>query len=308
MGKGAEAVKAERRRIVEEALELMRAGRIGWADELCGGMIPRNYTTGRHYNGGNLLHLGCAIRRNGWRDPRFLTIRQANERGLRVRKGERSTVIEHWKLVGFRDEPEPGSEEEDGFARPVLVGCWRVFNIEQCEGEIEPLSAVEHSDEDLAGLSERIAAAAPCPVDVRATGTACYRPSSDRIEIYPREAARSVNGWTRVLLHEMTHSTGHAARLDRDIVNRFGSPDYAREELVAELGAAFLSAEIGLPAQTATAFGESEHARQHAAYLQSWIGALEDDPDELFRAASKASAAADYLMARMRPESAADAA
>lgn len=311
MGKANETVKAERKRIVDEALELMQGGRLDWANELCGTVAPCNYVTGRRYNGGNVLHLGCARRRNGWSDPRFLTFAQAKANGLKVRKGERGSIVEHWKLVRFGggDEADETAEGIDsGRIRPVLVGYWRVFNVEQCDGEVKPIPEIVHSDDDLIELSERIEAASPCPVNVCMTDVACYKPMRDRIEIYPREAARSVNGWTRVLLHEMTHATGHSSRLDRDIVNRFGSPDYAREELVAELGAAFLSAEVGLPAQSATEFGESEHARQHAAYLQSWIAALEDDPDELFRAASKASAAADYLGSLIDPGSAQDAA
>lgn len=295
--KGKQHVEETRAQITLEALELMKSGRLDWADVLCGDLAPRNYESGKPYRGANRLRLAWAARKAGWKDPRFMTYKQAQAHGLQVREGEKGTVIEHWKpFTTWREEEDKDSAPERRAARRVaLVGCWFVFNVEQCDGEPEPLPEVGHSDNDLADVADLVQASSPCPVRVAVTEHACYSPSSDYVLMYPREEASSLNGWTRVLLHEMTHATGHRTRLDRPQLARFGSPDYAREELVAELGSAFLAAELGLPEKTDIDGTESAHAVQHAAYLQSWISVLENDPNELFHAAGLASNAADYI-------------
>lgn len=119
-----------------------------------------------------------------------------------------------------------------------------------------------------------------------------------RILIAPRETFRSDEAFTRVLLHEMTHSTGHPSALARELDTRFGSPSYAEEELVAELGSLFLSADLGIQSTDL----EGEFYENHVSYLQSWMNALENDPSYLFKAASKADHADTFIMERYEEE------
>ena len=139
-------------------------------------------------------------------------------------------------------------------------------------------------------------ASSRCPVmeSPAYLGKAAYAPLADRILIAPRDTFRSDESFTRTLLHEMTHSTGHPSALARSCNTNFGSPEYAKEELIAELGSLFMSADLGIQ----SADMEGEFYENHVSYLKSWIGALEDDPDYLFKAASQADKASTYLKER----------
>ncbi len=294
-----ERVKETRREIVADVVEMMALGRLDWANALCGNVAPRNYASGRAYRGANRLRLAAACVRHGWKDPRFMTFKQAKEQAGGVRRGEHGTLIEKWKELPVMEKDEEGNSTDE-VARTVLrcVGYWVVFNAEQCESP-EPLEEREPADAaQVSTMSEKARNACPCALVECAVETACYSPSRDVVEIYPQQAAETLNGWTRTLLHEEAHATGHASRLGRDVRNAFGSPAYAREELVAELAAAFLAADLGLPDATEHDGQQLRHAENHAAYLQSWMRALSDRPDELFVAAGKASAAADYIADR----------
>lgn len=291
-------VDETRREIVGEVVEMMEQGRLDWANALCGNVVPRNYVSERAYRGVNRLRLAHACAKNGWTDPRFMTFNQARENAGGVRKGEHGTVIEKWKEFPIMEEDEEGNKT-DKVARVVLrcVGYWVVFNASQTE-DPAPLPKRELSDAvQVAEIAEKARRACPCRLVECAVETACYSPKADVVNIYPRQAAESLNGWVRTLLHEEAHATGHESRLARNIRNLFGTPEYAREELVAELSAAFLSAELGLPEVTEHDGQQRRHAENHAAYLQSWLRALKNNPDELFMAASKASQAADYIAA-----------
>lgn len=295
MGKASERVAQQRQAVVEDILACMEKGELDWAEDVFGGVGPRNYVSERAYRGRNRLHLGYVMRKRGYDDPRFLTFKQARERGLSVRKGEKGSIVEHWKNVRVGDS----EQDEAAEVFPVLVGYWRVFNVEQCDGEIEPPLTGAQPDAELSALADEVLAASPCAVRIREASCPCYRPREDVIEIYAKERSRSINSWLRVLLHEMTHATGHDSRLGRDVLNFFGTPSYAREELVAELGAAFLASDLGLPRSTETDAAARAHAESHAAYLKEWMRVLRSDADELFKAAAKADAAAAWLMARV---------
>ena len=149
-----------------------------------------------------------------------------------------------------------------------------------------------------AAIADDLILSSRCPIveSMRYQGSAGYAPGSDRILIAPRETFLSDETFTRVLLHEMTHSTGHPSALNRGCNTDFGSPEYAQEELVAELGSLFLSADLGIQ----SADYEGEHYENHVSYLQSWMHALEDDPSYLFKAAAKADKAGTHHRALQR--------
>lgn len=174
-----------------------------------------------------------------------------------------------------------------------------VFNAEDIEG-IPPENAPVHLNDRTATIAQNLEESSRCPVIESSgyLGSAAYSPATDRILIAPRETFRSDEAFTRVLLHEMTHSTGHPSALARELDTRFGSPSYAEEELVAELGSLFLSADLGIQNTEL----EGEFYENHVSYLQSWMNALENDPSYLFKAASKADHADTFIMERYEEE------
>jgi antirestriction protein ArdC len=219
----------------------------------------------------------------GYRAPRFLTFKQALELGGHVRKGERGTKVYFVKQLEIK-------EDADGNSQTRLVPMMReytVFNVDQCDGLPDIVTAgksmrVRNPDtrDDLADQFLRSTGA-----DIReGHGEAYYVPSRDFISMPAFEAFRGTDHFYSTAFHELTHWTGHTSRLDRDLKNRFGSRSYAGEELIAELGAAFLCAEFGFDGDL-----------RHAGYIGRWAKLLKADTRAFFTACSHASKAADYL-------------
>ena len=221
-------------------------------------------------------------RSRGWSTPRFLTFKQAIEAGGNVRKGEHGTKVYFVKQLQIKD----GDGEDDTRLVPMLRE-YTVFNVAQCENLPDRVKAgkpmrVRNPDmrDALADQFLRSTGA-----DIReGQGEAYYVPSRDFISMPAFEAFKGADHFYNVAFHELTHWTGHKSRLDRDLKNRFGSRDYAAEELVAELGAAFLCAEFGFDADL-----------RNAGYIATWIELLRADKRAFFTACSKASKAADHL-------------
>lgn len=210
---------------------------------------------------------------------------------LRCTANEGYQLIETSVIVSRKDT---GEKEVTGhYLR--CVGYWNVFNASEIEGIPAP-PAPEHVSDRTAAIADDLILSSRCPIveSMRYQGSAGYAPGSDRILIAPRETFLSDETFTRVLLHEMTHSTGHPSALNRGCNTDFGSPEYAQEELVAELGSLFLSADLGIQ----NTDYEGEHYENHVSYLQSWMHALEDDPSYLFKAAAKADKAGTLIIGR----------
>lgn len=235
----------------------------------------------------------------GYTDNRWATFNQIKDAGWHVKKGAKSALIEKWKQFAFYKENEDTGEKELAGRYSKLVGYWNVFNAEDIEG-IPPENAPVHLNDRTATIAQNLEESSRCPVIESSgyLGSAAYSPATDRILIAPRETFRSDEAFTRVLLHEMTHSTGHPSALARELDTRFGSPSYAEEELVAELGSLFLSADLGIQSTDL----EGEFYENHVSYLQSWMSALENDPSYLFKAASKADHADTFIMERYEEE------
>ncbi len=250
-------------------------------------MMPTNYVTGNTYNGVNVIALWVAAERRGFASGYWATYRQWNRLGCQVRKGEKGNVVVFYKKTEI-EVPEPGGQDNKviRYARSS-----HVFNAEQIDG-FEPPEPVGR---DFAGVlveTERFADATSA--DIRIGGDrAYYRSSTDHIQMPDRtrfsgtETISATEGYYATLLHELTHWTGHGRRLDRDLSGRFGNEAYAMEELVAELGAAFLCGHLGITNQPRP---------DHAAYIANWLTVLKKDTRAIFTAASKASEAKAYLV------------
>jgi antirestriction protein ArdC len=227
--------------------------------------------------------------------PLWLTFRQANELGGSVRKGEQSTLIVFWKVDQREDqqEQEPGDEETQ---RRFLLRYYRVFNLEQCDlpqGVLDKLPQVETHDHDAIAAAELIVANMPQRPELETAGSkAFYSLLSDRVTMPPRELFTTAEEFYGTLLHELTHSTGHKTRLARDTITGaapFGSPTYSKEELCAEMGAAFLCAEAGISPVV---------IENQASYIAGWLSKLRDDRKLLVYAAAQAQKAADFILDR----------
>jgi len=281
------------RRIIAE----LEAGRFPWvqpwgrpeAAGLAPG-LPRNALTGRHYSGVNVLILWGAVIERGYPSQGWLTFKQALEAGGSVRKGERGTTVVYADRFTPEAEKERARESgEDAKAIPFLKR-FTVFNVAQCEG-LRPGLAPEPvplPEREIVPVAEEVIAASG--VDFRIGGSrAFYVPGADYVQVPPQPAFFEQVNYYRTCLHELTHATGHRSRLGRNQTGAFGSKDYAREELVAEMGAAFLCASLGIVPTV-----------RHADYLAGWLDVLREDNRAIFRAAGQASKAADWLLARHR--------
>ena len=251
---------------------------------------PKNIASGNAYRGINILSLWVAAESRGYEQGIWGTYKQWQEAGAQVRKGEKSSVI-----VFYKELERDGEDESDqgGARRTLFARASRVFNVAQVdsfalpEGDAVPtedrITPIEAAEAFTAGTGARITIGGD---------RAFYRPSEDAITMPDRprfvgtETLSPTEAWYATLLHELTHWTGAKHRLDRDLSGRFGSDSYAIEELVADLGAAFLCAELGITANPRA---------DHAAYLAGWLKVLKADKKAIFTAASAAGKAADYL-------------
>ncbi len=290
MANAYDIVMDERKKLVEKIIENMENGDLlfkkGWDVSL---LRPQNPVSEVMYLGGNRLKLGMEAVLNDYKDPRWVTFAQAKANGWNVKKGEKGTRCEKWiftKTIKEKDENGKIIEKEERLAKPFPT-YFTVFNAEQIEG-IPPLELITADKEQTYEIAEDFIASSECPVKELAQERAFYSPSKDEIVLPLREAFKSKEAFLRTTLHEMGHSTGHPSRLNRDQINVFGSPEYAKEELVAELCSIFTQARLNIKL-------EGEHFNDHTAYLKSWIGVLKNDPSELFRAATKAEAASERL-------------
>ena len=259
-----------------EAMETARAtGRRLWDSQPS---LPLNLTTGKPYQGINTLILWAAGLRSGYTSPYWLTYRQASDRGGQVRKGEVSELCVFYKPWESQDTNATTGETET--TRGAILKSFRVFNLDQIDG-IEAPAKEERPAFIAINDAERILAKSPAVIHLGGT-QAFYRPGTDTIHLPKRERFTSPEAFYSVAMHEMTHSTGHKSRLDRDFSGRFGTEAYAFEELIAELGSAFLNADLGILNTTLP---------DHADYLSNWIKILKNDRKAILTAAAQASKA-----------------
>ena len=248
---------------------------------------PINIASHRPYRGINTLCLWAAAQSKGYESGEWGTYQQWHEKGAQVRKGEKATLVVFWKFVNDAKETQEDGEQHASGSRLLFTRGYSVFNAAQVDGYTPT------ADADVP-MPERIADAdaffSGIGVDLRHGGNqAFYSPVSDHIQMPPYAAFRESAAYYSTLAHEFTHWTATASRCNRELGRRFGDNAYAAEELIAELGAAFTCAHLGL---------STEPRPDHAQYLASWLKVLKADKRAVFTAASKAQQATDWLIAR----------
>jgi antirestriction protein ArdC len=258
-----------------------------WNAEHAAGRITRPLrANGQAYKGINVLMLWGEAELKGFACPIWMTFRQSQELGGHVRRGE------HGSLVVYADKitrTETGDDGEESLREIAFMKGYTVFNCEQIEGLPPHFYATATLPvSDLARIDAAEHFAANTGAIVRHGGNqAYYSIAHDHVQMPPFESFRDAERYYATLLHELTHWTRHASRLDREFGRkRWGDAGYAAEELVAELGAAFLCADLGVIA---------EPRDDHASYLASWLEVLKSDNRAIFTAAAHAQRAVDYL-------------
>jgi antirestriction protein ArdC len=248
---------------------------------------PRNLVTGKAYRGINAFLLACT----GFSSPYFLTFKQVSDKGGLVNKGASSFPVVFWSNVTVEDH-ETGDEKNIPFMR-----YYRVFSVEQTNLPIPPITENPLDFNPIEEAEKIIASMPNCPEIRYGQAKAFYSPSLDYVNMPKRELFESSEGFYSTLFHEISHSSGHKSRLARKGVTEssyFGSHEYSKEELIAEMSAAFLCGEIGIAPATLD---------NSAAYIHSWLKALKskDNKNMVITAASAAQKAYDFILNR-KPE------
>jgi antirestriction protein ArdC len=282
--------------ITDQMVAMLEAGTRPWSKSWNGSTAPNIplRSTGVPYRGINVLTLWVVAMTKGYASPHWLTFKQALALGGCVRKGEKGSTVVYANKIEVDDKGERGDTGEDGKRQVAFLKRYTVFNAEQIDGieakYLAPLSVItatnpDARDAELDTLFSRV------PVTVRHHGSQpYYQPSGDHVVMPEFADFHTGDDYYSTLAHELCHATGHVDRLARPSLISTKREDYAREELVAELGAAFVSGAIGIKL----------HDREdHAAYLASWLQALRNDKRCIFTAATQAQAAADWLLSRM---------
>jgi antirestriction protein ArdC len=259
-----------------------------WNAEHAAGRITRPLRgNGIAYRGINVLMLWSEAMSKGYVAPIWMTFRQALELNAHVKKGEKgSLVVYASKITRTETEGDTGNEVEREI--PFMRG-YTVFNVEQIEGlpaqyyakaepRLDPVQRIDRAETFFAATGATIQ---------RGGNQAFYTMAEDRVQMPPFESFQDAESYYATLAHEITHWTRHTKRLERDFGRkRWGDEGYAMEELVAELGSAFLSADLDLTI---------EPREDHASYIAHWLKVLKDDKRAIFSAAAHAQRAADYL-------------
>lgn len=278
--------------ITNKIIDLMESGNAVWQkpwDAKMGDRFvqkPMNPTTQKPYSGGNSISLFLSgLERDGGADPRWCTFKQAQKEGWKIKKGAKATVIEH---VRFEEQEVKVGEQTE--IQKVFAGVvyHNVFHASQVDGmpalpQHEPRKGYEGTNIELA---EEILKKSQAKIYNDQVDRAFYRPTTDTIHLPKKEAFPKRENYYSTALHELSHWTGHASRLNRFSNDAFGTKGRAKEELRAELASVYLSMETGVPFEPG----------QHAAYTKSWISVLKDDKHEFFRAAKDAEKITEYVI------------
>jgi antirestriction protein ArdC len=260
--------------VTDTIVAALEAGVAPWVKSWTGGQSawPRNGSTGKSYNGVNVLLLEISAMQGGYASNEWMTYKQAAGMGGQVTKGSKGTTIIFWKI--FKTEDKKTGEEKT----VPMLRHYTVFNREQIEGLPEPVVAEPVSEAIRHERAEALINATGAKV-AYGMARAYYAPATDSIGMPSIEQFDTESEYYSTHLHELAHWTGHASRLDRS------GGSYGHEELIAELGSAFVCAEIGVDGKL-----------QHAEYIGAWIKNLKADKNAIFGAASRAKKAANFLL------------
>ena len=294
------------KKVADELIDQIKAGVAPWQKpwkpgERC---TPENFSTGKSYTGGNSLYLMSRGIRQGFGDNRWGTYKQIADAGGQVRKGERGTQV-----LFFTDRVREPVKDQEG--HPVkdqdgkqvyqerkraypAVRTYTVFNVEQADQlKLPPRGVAAKPEWEAHRDADHVIQAGGAKVQHVAGDRAYYRMQEDKIVLPERSQFSTANAYYQTALHECGHSTGHESRMDRDTLKNgiekgFGSPEYAREELRAEISAMMTGEKVGV----------GHDPQRGAAYVENWVAVLEKDPLEIHRAARDAQRMSDYLIDR----------
>lgn len=279
--------------ITQRIVELLEKGTVPWHKPWKGAsQIPKNLVSGREYRGVNVFVLASA----GFETPWWLSFRQAIGRGGHVKKGTQGFPVIYWNWTSLDGEMQSESEDAEKEARPPkrktpFVRYYTVFNVLQTEGVEYPKTEATESRFTPLEVCEQVVESYKNPPKIETLyEKAFYRPSQDLVGMPSPDKFDRTEDYYSTLFHELSHSTGHSSRLARrGIMERtvFASNDYSKEELVAEMGAAFLCGHSGI---------ESRIVDSSASYINSWLGRLRNDKRLVIEAASQAQRSTDYIL------------
>ena len=266
-----------RQEVTDSIVKMLEEGVAPWQKPWQATAMPFNPTTDKPYRGGNAVHLMATAIQRGFEDPRWMTYKQAAQNGFRVRQGEKGTHIEFWEIKQSKDTGKENTNANENdqkeAARRLIHRVYTVFNAKQIEG-VPPYEPKNRSAFETVESGERILANCGARIAHDQHDRAFYSRATDSIHLPPKNAFHDAPSFFGTALHELAHWTGHSSRLNRPTLNeayRFGDTNYAKEELRAELASVFLAAELGVPHDPAN----------HAAYVGSWIEALNQDKNEI---------------------------
>lgn len=290
-----------REEMINSFIDCLKKDTIPWHRSWSATERPYNAVTNTAYHGANSLWLSYNQFAREFEDPRWCTFKQAQTQGWKIKPGSKGTRVEFWSLYDTEEKrkltqreakqlsDELTLEEFKNRVKPIS-NVYTVFNGEQIDGipKYEE-KTYELNTEEL--LQKRDTLLKNMNVDFSEGGDkAFYNPSRDRITLPEMNKFETEYDYMATLLHEAGHATGHISRLNRDMTGVFGSPEYAKEELRAEIASAFTAQELGLD------YEQNEHMENHEAYVQNWIDVLENEPNELFAAIKDAEKISDYLI------------
>lgn len=282
----------DRRGLVEKMIAMMEKGKYRNASAWNkAALMPYNPVSKVRYRGGNCLRLMFQVQEKGYQDARWMTANQLKKEGFYIKKGERGVICEKWtfeKEKKVLDQITGKTMIEKVPLEHPVVSYFKVFNGEQVK-DYPPFQEPQERVEGIAGkIADISKAASECPIIECAQPKSYYSPGMDKIVLPLRSMFKDEESRLAVQLHEMIHSTGHSARLARNLSGGFGTEAYAREELCAELGVVFLTNDLNISLR-------EEHYEDRSDYLKSWIRILRNDYNELFRIAADADRAAQRI-------------
>ena len=276
-------------RITSAIIKKLEAGTKPWVKPWCGVPVSRPLRScGTPYRGMNVFWLWMVAEAGGYTSPYWMTYRQCAKLGGQVRKGEKSTIAIFYKSY-TKESATPDGDDPALETRRVLK-AYAIFNADQCDGlPVRYYPDAEPQDIEPQGREASLDIFfGTIQFNLRHHGnSAYYEPGRDCITMPPAILFDGYDHYYATLAHELSHWTGHASRLDRDLKNRFGSEAYAAEELIAELSSAILGAELGLPVT---------HLDNHASYIARWLTVLKKDDRAILTAAARAEEAASLLL------------
>jgi len=279
-------------RVSASFIAQLEAGTVPWRKPWgSNGVLPHNYYSGHVYRGINVLITGLAGMERGFQSPAWIPLTRVKKERLWIKKGEKATHIVLWKRVTKHD---PDSDKDKAFLLARLIPVFNTDQVKGIEWQVPPGDKVDVPD----ALKLLVQGYQDAPTITHSPqDSAFYKPSTDSITLPLMEQFTSTLGYAETICHELVHSTGHPKRCARFEVGDVGHrSDYAKEELVAEIGASMLMQHAGIDVDMP----------QMAAYVQSWLRALQDDRSLILKAAQAAQKAVDHILGTSFPEAGED--